>query len=104
MKAIQTAEQQALLMILIATAALSLKGILAKFVYAAGTDVTVLLLLRFGLAVPLFWLWYGYSRGKAKPAGESVAAMPKMRQVKQLMIASALFFSDLCGFSGACTD
>ena len=93
MKAIQAPEQQALLMILIATAALSLKGILAKFVYAAGTDVTVLLLLRFGLAVPLFWLWYGYSQGKAKPGRESVATMPKMRQVKQLMIASALFFS-----------
>ncbi len=93
MKAIQAPEQQALLMILVATAALSLKGIMAKFVYAAGTDVTVLLLLRFGLAVPLFWLWYGYRQRRAKMSQKPEAALSKRRQVKQLLIASALFFS-----------
>jgi drug/metabolite transporter (DMT)-like permease len=43
-------------LVLAATAALAFKGIVAKLAYGAGVDVAGILLLRFGLAVPLFWL------------------------------------------------
>ncbi|MBE9398004.1 DMT family transporter [Pontibacterium sp. N1Y112] len=44
------------LFVLMATIALSFKGILAKFVFAADTDVDFLMLVRFAIAVPLFWI------------------------------------------------
>lgn len=43
-------------MVLVATVALSFKGIAAKFAYGAGMGVGMLLVLRFVLSVPLFWL------------------------------------------------
>jgi len=46
----------ALTIVLLATAALAMKGLLAKFVYATGMTVDGLLLLRFLIAMPLFWL------------------------------------------------
>lgn len=46
----------AFLYILIATIALSFKGILVKFVFAADTSVDFLMLIRFAVAVPIFWL------------------------------------------------
>ncbi|WP_261841013.1 DMT family transporter [Aliamphritea ceti] len=90
---LKSTEQQALLMILVATAALSFKGIVAKFVYAAGTDVNVLLLLRFGIAAPLFWLWFWYQRTRRGANYSPQATALSRRQVKQLLIASGLFFS-----------
>jgi len=57
----------AILFVVIATIALSFKGILAKFVYAAETNVDFLLLVRFAVAAPLFWLGvrliHGHVRG-----------------------------------------
>lgn len=55
------------LLVLGATAALAFKGIVAKLAYAAGIDVAGILLLRFGLAVPLFWLVY---RLFLRPSGQ----------------------------------
>lgn len=53
---IQTASAQSGLgLVLLATLGLSFKGIFAKFAYADGISVSALLLLRFALAVPLFW-------------------------------------------------
>lgn len=40
----------------LSTLALSFKGIFATFAYQVGMDVNALLLLRFGLALPIFWL------------------------------------------------
>ena len=85
-------EQQALLMIMVATAALSVKGIVAKFVYAAGTDVTVLLLLRFAVAAPLFWAWYGLQRGRGKTDRQVHVTASGRKQMGQLLVASGLFF------------
>ncbi|WP_271270284.1 DMT family transporter [Aliamphritea hakodatensis] len=86
-------EQQALLMIMVATAALSVKGIIAKFVYASGTDITVLLLLRFGVAVPLFWIWYGFQRSREQVRRQAAVGMSARKQVGQLLITSGLFFA-----------
>jgi len=46
----------ALTIVLLATLALAMKGLLAKFVYATGMTVDGLLLLRFLIAMPFFWL------------------------------------------------
>lgn len=46
----------ALTIVLLATIALAMKGLLAKFVYATGMTVDGLLLLRFLIAMPFFWL------------------------------------------------
>ncbi|WP_288350446.1 DMT family transporter [uncultured Thalassospira sp.] len=46
----------ALTIVLLATVALAMKGLLAKFVYATGMTVDGLLLLRFLIAMPFFWL------------------------------------------------
>jgi drug/metabolite transporter (DMT)-like permease len=55
----------ALTIVLLATIALAMKGLLAKFVYATGMTVDGLLLLRFLIAMPFFWLgvfWFGKNR------------------------------------------
>ncbi len=46
----------ALVFVFIATCALAFKGIIAKLAYMDGLNVNALLLVRFGLAAPLFWL------------------------------------------------
>lgn len=46
----------AVVTVLIATVALSFKGIVAKLAYATGMGVDALMLVRFALAVPLLWL------------------------------------------------
>jgi drug/metabolite transporter (DMT)-like permease len=56
----------ALTIVLLATAALAMKGLLAKFVYATGMTVDGLLLLRFMIAMPLFWLGV-FLFGKNRP-------------------------------------
>lgn len=45
----------ALAFVFIATIALAFKGVFAKFAYRNGLDVNALLLIRFGVAAPLFW-------------------------------------------------
>ena len=56
----------ALTIVLLATVALAMKGLLAKFVYATGMTVDGLLLLRFMIAMPFFWLGV-YLFGKGRP-------------------------------------
>ena len=54
----------ALLLVFTATVALAFKGVLARFAYAAGHGVDEVLLLRFAIAAPLFWLgvrWFARS-------------------------------------------
>lgn len=56
----------ALTIVLLATVALAMKGLLAKFVYATGMTVDGLLLLRFLIAMPFFWLGV-FMFGKNRP-------------------------------------
>ncbi|WP_417819315.1 DMT family transporter [Terasakiella sp.] len=52
----QQTEPVAIFFVFMATIALSFKGVFAKFAYMAGISVDSLLLLRFAIATPLFWL------------------------------------------------
>ena len=61
----------ALTLVLLATAALAMKGLLAKFVYATGMTVDGLLLLRFLIAMPFFWLGV-WMFGKHRPGDRSM--------------------------------
>lgn len=61
-----TATGSAVTLVLLATAAFAMKGLLAKFVYATGMTVDGLLLLRFLIAMPFFWLGV-YFFGKNRP-------------------------------------
>ena len=54
--AVMSPAGSALTIVLLATVALAMKGLLAKFVYATGMTVDGLLLLRFLIAMPFFWL------------------------------------------------
>lgn len=56
----------ALTLVLLSTAAFAMKGLLAKFVYATGMTVDGLLLLRFMIAMPFFWIGV-YFFGKNRP-------------------------------------
>lgn len=49
-------ESIAFVYVFIATGALAFKGVFAKFAYLADMSVDALLLVRFGIAAPLFWL------------------------------------------------
>ncbi len=52
-------------MVLTATIMLSFKGIVTKYAYAAGLGVGMVLLLRFAISVPLFWIGERWmNRGK----------------------------------------
>ena len=84
-------QQNAVWMIVIATVALSAKGILAKFVYAADTGVDVLLLVRFGVAAPIFWLWLWLKNRKQTVAGEK-SQRSVVSQLGSLLIAAGCFF------------
>jgi drug/metabolite transporter (DMT)-like permease len=85
----------ALTLVLLATAALAMKGLLAKFVYATGMTVDGLLLLRFLIAMPFFWLGV-WMFGKHRPGDRS------MRRTDLLWGAlyGGLFFgAALCDFT-----
>lgn len=56
----------ALTLVLLSTAAFAMKGLLAKYVYATGMTVDGLLLLRFLIAMPFFWVGV-YMFGKHRP-------------------------------------
>lgn len=77
---------QGLALIVTATVALSFKGILARFAYAEGVSVDMLLVLRFALAMPLFVLGARLLRDRSAP--------PLTRADWRACIASgALFFA-----------
>lgn len=62
-----TTENQAILFVFLATVALAFKGVFAKFAYMAGMNVDALLLLRFGIAAPLFWVGVRLLAKKSAP-------------------------------------
>jgi len=66
---IKTTENQAILFVFLATIALAFKGIFAKFAYMAGMNVDGLLLLRFGIAAPLFWVGVHIMARSSAPLG-----------------------------------
>lgn len=68
----------------VATLALSFKGILAKFAYAAGANVDFLLVIRFLLAAPLFWIGVRLIDGRW--------GLPSIRQWLYCGAAGVLFF------------
>lgn len=61
-----TTAGSALTLVLLATVAFAMKGLFAKFVYATGMTVDGLLLLRFLIAMPFFWLGVALF-GKKRP-------------------------------------
>jgi len=63
----QTTETQAVIFVMIATVALAFKGVFAKFSYMADMGVDALLLLRFGIAAPLFWVGVYFLARKTAP-------------------------------------
>lgn len=80
-------------LVLAATLGLSFKGIFAKFAYADGISVSALLLLRFALAVPLFWVGAFAMR-------ERGAAPLSWRDWRDCSVTGALFFcAAWCDFS-----
>jgi len=58
-----TSTHSALFLVFGATIALAFKGIVAKMAYASGMTVDAVLLVRFALAVPLFWLGVRWMTG-----------------------------------------
>jgi drug/metabolite transporter (DMT)-like permease len=63
--------RSALVLVLLATCALAMKGLLAKFVYATGMTVDGLLLLRFLIAMPFFWFGV-WMFGKNRPGERAI--------------------------------
>tara|TARA_A100001391_G_scaffold44134_2_gene25750 strand:- start:1147 stop:2046 length:900 start_codon:yes stop_codon:yes gene_type:complete len=86
--------QSGLVLVALATFAMAFKGIFARLVYQYGVSVDVLLVWRFALAVPLFWvgaLWINRNR-------------PKVRLDRRQWLLCGLsgllfFFSTWCDFS-----
>ncbi len=86
--------QSGLFLVAVATLGMALKGIFARFVYLHQVSVDALLVWRFALAVPLFWLgaWW-LNRGKPKPP-----LTP--RQWQLCMLTGGVFFlSAWCDFN-----
>ncbi|WP_336368617.1 DMT family transporter [Marinobacter sp. C2H3] len=86
--------QSGLTLVAVATLGMALKGIFARLVYQYGVSVDALLIWRFVLAVPLFWLgavWLGRNREKLRLT---------RRDWIGCGISGALFFiSTLCDFN-----
>src|SRR5690606_20148347 len=79
--------------VVLATCLLALKGILARLVYAEGVSVDTLLIWRFLLAVPFFWLGAIWLR-----RGEKAAPLTR-RQILLVTATGALFFASAwCDF------
>lgn len=92
MMSTQQTEPTAIVFVSLATVALAFKGIFAKFAYMAGIGVDGLLLLRFGLAVPLFWLGVYFLARRTTPL--------TWLQWKGCMFAGFMFFfATYCDFT-----
>ncbi|MDP2698614.1 DMT family transporter [Thalassospira sp.] len=85
----------ALTLVLLATAALAMKGLLAKYVYATGMTVDGLLLLRFLIAMPFFWIGV-YLFGKHRPGDRK---MQKQDIGWGLLYGGLFFAASLCDFT-----
>ncbi|WP_258549131.1 DMT family transporter [Thalassospira profundimaris] len=87
--------RSALILVLLATCALAMKGLLAKFVYATGMTVDGLLLLRFSIAMPFFWFGV-WMFGKNRP-GER--AMRPADMIWGGAFGGLFFAASLCDFT-----
>ncbi|PKR54960.1 DMT family transporter [Thalassospira marina] len=87
--------RSALILVLLATCALAMKGLLAKFVYATGMTVDGLLLLRFLIAMPFFWFGV-WMFGKNRP-GER--AMRPADMIWGGAFGGLFFAASLCDFT-----
>ncbi|MCW9034324.1 MAG: DMT family transporter [Rhodospirillales bacterium] len=75
----------ALVFVFLATCALAFKGVLTKLAYTDGLDVNSLLLIRFGLAAPLFWVGVRYLTG-------GWTGNMRLRDWRDCFILGCLFF------------
>ncbi|SCA57164.1 conserved membrane hypothetical protein [Candidatus Terasakiella magnetica] len=88
----QHADMSAILFVFISTIALAFKGVFAKFAYMADMSVDALLLLRFGIAAPLFWVGVYFMARKSAPLTAS--------QWKTCSFAGLMFFfATYCDFT-----
>lgn len=80
-------------MVLAATAALSFKAIVAKLAYAEGVSVATVLVYRFLLSLPLFWLG-------ARLMLRGPVRLPGRREIGDTLITGCLFFlATMCDFT-----
>ncbi len=88
----QPAEPMAVFFVFMATIALAFKGVFAKFAYLADMSVDALLLLRFGIAAPLFWVGVYFLARKTAPLSWA--------QWKACSFAGLMFFfATYCDFT-----
>ena len=81
-------------MVIAATAGFAAKGVFAKLAYAQAMTVTSLVLLRFAMAVPLFWAGVSLFRQQKQGACTQITAW------KGCVIGGVLFFvATLCDFT-----
>lgn len=83
----------ALAMVVLATIGLAFKGVFARFAYAEGMTVAMLLVLRFAIATPFFWVGAWMQRERSKSALTAA-------DYSRCVAAGGLFFvSAYCDFS-----
>lgn len=88
----QQTDPTAITFVFIATVALAFKGVFAKFAYMADMGVDAVLLLRFGIAAPLFWLGVLMFARKTAPL--------TWQQWKACSFAGVMFFmATYCDFT-----
>jgi len=93
-----------LALVAIATFAMAFKGIFARLVYQYGVSVDALLIWRFLLAVPLFWvgaLWINRDREKIRLSRRQWA-LCAVSGLSPLGAISTPFTSSAPAFRGCC--
>lgn len=86
--------QSGLTLVAIATFGMALKGIFARLVYEYGVSVDALLIWRFGLAVPLFWLgaaWFNRHKPRSR--------LQRRDWIGCGISGGLFFFSTVCDFN-----
>lgn len=86
--------QSGLTLVAIATFGMALKGIFARLVYQYGVSVDALLIWRFGLAVPLFWLgaaWFNRHKSRTR--------LQRRDWIGCGISGGLFFFSTVCDFN-----
>ncbi|WP_135081174.1 DMT family transporter [Terasakiella sp. SH-1] len=88
----QQTDMSAIVFVTLATIALAFKGVFAKFAYLAGMSVDAVLLMRFGIAAPLFWVGVYFLARKSAPLTRA--------QWKACSFAGLMFFfATYCDFT-----
>ncbi|MCC9620258.1 DMT family transporter [Thalassospira sp. MA62] len=91
-QSVATPTGSAIVLVLVSTVAFAMKGLLAKYVYATGMTVDGLLLLRFLIAMPFFWVGV-YLFGKRRPGDRPMRA----RDLLWGLLYGGLFFASAVG-------